>query len=86
MPVQVQFNKEDRLEDIKVVKVSKPTLNADDEALVKFILSPINATDIESIQGVPGTTPSTYPAVAGVSIFDVLELNTYFIYSTKVLQ
>ncbi|KXN71461.1 NAD(P)-binding protein [Conidiobolus coronatus NRRL 28638] len=65
MPVQVQFNKDDKFEDIKVIEVPKPTLNADDEVLVKFILNPINGSDIESIQGLPGLAPSTYPAVPG---------------------
>jgi NADPH:quinone reductase-like Zn-dependent oxidoreductase len=70
MPVQVQFNKDDKFEDIKVVEVPKPTLNADNEVLVKFILNPINGSDIESIQGFPGLAPSIYPAVAGVSLFN----------------
>ncbi|KXN71459.1 NAD(P)-binding protein [Conidiobolus coronatus NRRL 28638] len=65
MSVQVQFNKDDKFEDIKVVEVPKPTLSADDEVLVKFILNPINGSDVESIQGLPGLAPSTYPAVPG---------------------
>ncbi|KXN67402.1 NAD(P)-binding protein [Conidiobolus coronatus NRRL 28638] len=65
MPLQVQFKKDDKLEDVKVVEVPKPTLNADDEVLVKFILNPVNGSDIESIQGFPGFAPSAYPAIAG---------------------
>jgi NADPH:quinone reductase-like Zn-dependent oxidoreductase len=71
MSVQVQFNKGDKFEDIKVVEVPKPNLNADTEVLVKFILNPINGSDVESIQGIPGIAPSTYPAVPGVSLFNI---------------
>ncbi|KXN64915.1 NAD(P)-binding protein [Conidiobolus coronatus NRRL 28638] len=66
MPIQVQFNKDDKFEDIKVVEVPKPTLNADDEVLVKFILNPVNGSDIESILGVNGLAPVSYPATPGL--------------------
>jgi NADPH:quinone reductase-like Zn-dependent oxidoreductase len=71
MPVQVQFNKDDKFEDIKVIEVPKPNLNADTEVLVKFILSPVNSFDIGSIQGYPGVAPNTYPAVPGVSLINI---------------
>jgi threonine dehydrogenase-like Zn-dependent dehydrogenase len=69
MSVQVQFNKDDKFEDIKVVEVPKPVLSADDEVLVKFILNPVNGSDIESILGVDGLAPLSYPVVPGVSIY-----------------
>ncbi|KXN64914.1 NAD(P)-binding protein, partial [Conidiobolus coronatus NRRL 28638] len=65
MPVQVQYNKGDKLEDIKIVEVPKPILNADDEVLVKFILSPVNGYDAETILGFNGLAPESYPAVPG---------------------
>ncbi|KXN68852.1 NAD(P)-binding protein [Conidiobolus coronatus NRRL 28638] len=65
MSYQVQFNKGDTFEDIKVVQVPKPVLKLDDEVLVKFILNSINGSDIEVIRGINGLAPRNYPAVPG---------------------
>jgi NADPH:quinone reductase-like Zn-dependent oxidoreductase len=73
MPLQVQFNKNDKFEDIKAVDIPKPSLNADDEVLVKITLSAINATDLEVIHGAPGLEPSSYPATPGVSYIFILD-------------
>ncbi|KXN71462.1 NAD(P)-binding protein [Conidiobolus coronatus NRRL 28638] len=73
MPLQVQFYKNDKFEDIKAVDVPKPSLNADDEALVKINLSAINATDLEIIHGAPGLEPSSYPATPGFEGVGIVE-------------
>ncbi|KXN67389.1 GroES-like protein [Conidiobolus coronatus NRRL 28638] len=73
MPLQVQFNKNDKFEDIKVVDVLKPTLNADDEVLVKITLSAINTTDIEIIHGAPGLELSSYPGTPGFEGVGIVE-------------
>jgi NADPH:quinone reductase-like Zn-dependent oxidoreductase len=68
MPLQVQFNAGDSLNGVKAVEVSKPSIKKDDEVLVKFILNPVNPSDVLSINGVyNGFQPESYPAVPGVS-------------------
>jgi NADPH:quinone reductase-like Zn-dependent oxidoreductase len=71
MPKQVQFNLGDKFEDIKAVEVSKPSIEADNQVLVKFLLNPVNPSDISSLSGhYKGFQPTEYPAVPGVSLFD----------------
>jgi NADPH:quinone reductase-like Zn-dependent oxidoreductase len=68
MPLEVQFNLGDRYKDLKLVEVPKPTIQADNQVLVKFLLNPINPSDLNSIRGFyKGFQPDSYPAIPGVS-------------------
>jgi NADPH:quinone reductase-like Zn-dependent oxidoreductase len=86
MSYQVQFNKDDAFEDIKVIQVPKPLLSSDDEVLVKFILNPVNGSDIEVIRGINGLAPRNYPAVPGVSIYSLFNKPITNIFRLKELQ
>jgi NADPH:quinone reductase-like Zn-dependent oxidoreductase len=67
MPLEVQFNKDRSLDDIKVVEVQKPSISNEGQVLIKFLLNPINPSDILSIKGLyNGFQPDSYPAVPGV--------------------
>jgi NADPH:quinone reductase-like Zn-dependent oxidoreductase len=67
MPVQIQFNSGDTYNQLKVVEVGIPKIAAEDEVLVKFLLNPINPSDIARISiDNPIVRPDYFPATPGV--------------------
>jgi NADPH:quinone reductase-like Zn-dependent oxidoreductase len=67
MPLQIQFNSGDSYSQVKVVKVDIPTIGSEDEVLVKFLLNPVNPSDVLRINGViPVYLPESSPAIPGV--------------------
>jgi NADPH:quinone reductase-like Zn-dependent oxidoreductase len=67
MPLQVQFNSGDTYDQVKAVEVDMPTIGSQDEVLVKFLLNPVNPSDILTIDGTtPIFKPDSSPATPGV--------------------
>jgi NADPH:quinone reductase-like Zn-dependent oxidoreductase len=68
MPLEVQFSLGDELKDVKVVDAPKPSIQSDNQVLIKFLLNPVNPSDVYTVLGFyQGFQPDSYPAVPGVS-------------------
>ncbi|KXN71471.1 GroES-like protein [Conidiobolus coronatus NRRL 28638] len=87
MPLEVQFNLGGEFKDVKVVDVPKPSIQSDNQVLIKFLLNPVNPSDVYSVLGAyQGFQPESYPAVPGLEGVAVVEEVGKSVSSVKVGQ